>query len=146
VANANQTAPDRGPEQAGEIVGLIEAAMEIPPRMERDRNDDVDVRQEVGGGAPEEAGERRRERPPPVVFERVHDVPQRAVVDARAARKTEFRRTRQTSEAERRASGWCQRIAAACAARRRQRPHSAPALGTHDPRERVAQDEVAAGA
>lgn len=81
-ADATERLQDRQPEAACEIRGLIEATLPATTRMERDGNHGVGVAQEVGARDPHARGERAPNRSPPLVFERVDNLAQRAVVEA----------------------------------------------------------------
>ncbi len=83
-ARSPERVHDRAIETPREVAGLIEAAPQAPPRVQRHRHDAVGVREHVGAGVRISAGERRGKRASSFVLERVDDVAQRAFV--RAAR------------------------------------------------------------
>jgi hypothetical protein len=64
---------NRTPKMSGEIHRLVEAALQMSQRVQRDRNGGVDVRQQLTCPLAHHRSERCGHRPAPVVFQRVHD-------------------------------------------------------------------------
>lgn len=79
-AHAPQRVDDRTIETFGEIAGLIEAAPQPPPRMQRDRHDAIAVLEHRSPGLAHQARQRIAERPSSFVLERVNDVAEHPVV------------------------------------------------------------------
>lgn len=136
---SSQGAPDREAQAHREVVGLIETALQVAPRMERHRHHRVGAVEDLLAVTLHACGEPGRDHAAPLVFERVDHVAQRAVVHTRAARQrygwklAAAPRTQGLDEACR------QVIAAQGADRRRNRRHATPARPANRALERRVQ-------
>jgi len=92
VSRSAQHAPDRQPEGAAQVVGLVEAALERSIGVQGHRHDGVGPREEVGAGVPHQGAKRGGQHAPALVLEGMHDRAQRTFVAAGAARQREHRR------------------------------------------------------
>lgn len=81
-AHALERMTERDPEAAGEVRGLIEPAFACSRSVKGNRNRALRAGEDVGASAAHQRGERRRQRSPAVVFQRVDDFPQRALIFA----------------------------------------------------------------
>jgi hypothetical protein len=164
-ADTTERLHDRQPEALCEILRLIEATLPPAARMERDGNDDVRVPQEVGTRHAHARSQRAPDRTPPLVFERVDDFAQRAIVKADRAPAIDRAPPTPAADAPRHggdasaglsvASGlWQgdertprrQRIAARFAQRRRDRADGLPAAGADGTGRWAIEEACAAGA
>jgi hypothetical protein len=138
VTHPAQRAPDRQPELAGKIVGLIEAALNRPERMQRHRDDGVGAGEQVPPGLAQQRGERRGEHAPALILEGMDDLPERAVIPAGTASDGQPRGLAPAARAERAvAAKIAQRVTAPDTARRDELRHRAPAPATHRTGERL---------
>jgi hypothetical protein len=144
VTNAPKHMPDRKSHLPRQVVGLVEAALQRPQRMKRDRNHRVRAREKVGAGGPQQRAERTREDAAAVVLERVDDLPERSVIAAGASRERDASSRSAAARAERsRRSPAAKRIAALNAARRRQPRHRTPTFLADRAGERMRQGLIA---
>jgi hypothetical protein len=116
---ATEHAPHRQPEAAGEVVGLVEAALECPPGVERHRHDGVGAGQQVPAGLTHQAGQGAGQGATPAELEDMHDLAERALVRTDAPRHHECRRLARAAPAGRAAPGIRPEGLAAPHARRR---------------------------
>lgn len=149
-AIAAERLDDRQTEAAREIQRLIEPALSTPAGMERHRDDDVRVAQEVGTRDPHSYRQRAPDGSPALILERVDDLAQRAVVEADGAPAIDgvspapaagALRLDLIERAPRR-----QRIAARFADRRCDRTDGLPAGGAHGTSRWTIEEACAAGA
>lgn len=89
VIGATEPAPDRESQLTREIVGLVEAATQTTPWMERNGHDGVRAGEDVCARVAQPGAERDGEGPPALILERLQDLAERAVVAAEAARERE---------------------------------------------------------
>jgi hypothetical protein len=81
-SDAPQGFPDGPAEVPRQIERLIESACAAARGMERDGNEAVASGEHLGTAFSHQVGERPRQRPASLVFQRVHDRPQRSFVAA----------------------------------------------------------------
>jgi hypothetical protein len=138
VTDPPQRAPDRQPELARKVVGLIEAALNRPERMQRNRDDGVGAGEQVPPGLAKQRGEWRGEHAAALILEGMDDLPERAVIPAGTACDRQPRSLAPAARAERAvAAKIAQRVAAPDTAWRDELRYLAPAPATHRTGERL---------
>ena len=140
----------RHAQRARKIGRLIEAAVQPLPRVQRHRHDRIAAIQHGPACIPQQRAERARERPAAVVFERVDDRAQLALVVTGDGAGVERRWATAAGRAA--FSGGAdgaprrQRLATDAARRRQRRADAQPARRTHRALERTIEHGVAGGA
>jgi hypothetical protein len=129
----SQGGDDGQRQAAGEIVRLIESPRSQTGVMQRHRYGGNRIDQQFGGLHAQQARERTRQRTAALIFQRVNDLAEHAVVGTDCGGAIE--RVRPAAAAPARV-GWIaapgeKRIAAAGAERRREQAHGAPAVSAH---------------
>ena len=127
---ASENTPHRQSHLACEIVGLIEAAPNVSPRIEWNRDDRISTVEELPAGRAHQRRQRFGKGPASAVLERVHDFAKRAVVQAHAQRPFEPRRRRAAASAQRRVGSSGERVTASGADRWDDPHHAAPTSRT----------------
>jgi hypothetical protein len=84
---------------AGQVVGLVEAAVHGTKGMERHRHDAVRIAKHVEPGRAHESRKRRSQRAPPVILERVNERSEGTRVNSRTSRGFKGGRRRQAPAA-----------------------------------------------
>lgn len=130
-AAAPKRAADRNPKMPPEIESLVETTRSTTRRVERHRNDRSRSLEHIRASSPQHRAKRGGKRPPAVVFQRVNDCAQRALVrayrprpidEATRAPTARASRERHADDTPRR-----QRIPARVAKRRREWKNRSPA-------------------
>lgn len=140
-----EDAPDGQPQGLGQVVCLVEPALESSQRVKRHRHDGIGAGEQVGRRRRNQPGQRGRENATVLVFQGVDEVAQRALIAAGAARSREAPWRQAATPAERRPIV-SERIAAAHAQRRRDGQDAAPAGAARWAVERAFQRRATPGA